>query len=79
MHPTRRLAPSGTTTPRDPSADGPVDPDELVLAHLSLARSLALRYRDRGESLDDLVQVACLGLVKAANGFRPEEGNSFTA
>jgi len=81
MHSIRRLAsthPPSTSSSSAP-ADTPTDPDELVLAHLSLARSLALRYRDRGESVDDLVQVACLGLVKAAHGFRPEEGNSFTA
>jgi RNA polymerase sigma-B factor len=36
---------------------------------LPLARALAGRYANRGEPLDDLVQVACVGLVKAIDGF----------
>lgn len=53
--------------------------DALVREHMSLARGIASRYRDRGESLDDLVQVAYLGLVKAARNYRPGEGFSFAA
>lgn len=53
--------------------------DQVVLDHLWLARTLAHRYRDRGESLDDLVQVACLGLVKAAAAYRSGLGHSFCA
>ena len=47
--------------------------------YLPLARSLALRYRRRTESLDDLVQVANLGLVKSINGFDPARGFPFEA
>ena len=36
---------------------------------LPLARALAGRYANRGEPLDDLVQVACIGLMKAIDGF----------
>ena len=46
---------------------------------LPLARSLALRYRGTPEPLDDLIQVASLGLVKALDGFDPERGESFNA
>ncbi len=53
--------------------------DQLVRRHMPLARSLALRYRDRGEPLDDLVQVAYLGLVKASRSYRPELGATFEA
>jgi RNA polymerase sigma-B factor len=53
--------------------------EELVRRFLPLARTLALRYRDTPESLDDLTQVASLGLVKALAGFDPERGDSFTA
>ena len=53
--------------------------DELVRRFMPLARSLAMRYRRRSESLDDLVQVANLGLVKAIDGFDPGRGRPFTA
>jgi len=46
---------------------------------MPVARSLALRYRRRTESLDDLVQVASLGLVKSINGFDPARGLPFMA
>src|ERR1700750_3046379 len=36
---------------------------------LPLARALAGRYAGRGEPLDDLVQVACVGIMKASDGF----------
>ena len=48
-------------------------------AYLPLARSLALRYRATPEPLEDLIQVASLGLVKALDGFNPERGKSFNA
>lgn len=51
--------------------------ERLVLEHLPLARSLARRYSQRGEPLDDLVQVASLGLVKAADRFDPHRGIDF--
>ena len=53
--------------------------EELVKRFLPLARSLALRYRGASEQLEDLIQVASLGLVKALGGFDPERGNSFVA
>jgi RNA polymerase sigma-B factor len=53
--------------------------DQLVRRYMPLARSLAMRYRRRSESLDDLVQVANLGLVKAIDGFDPDRGRPFTA
>jgi RNA polymerase sigma-B factor len=53
--------------------------EELVRRFLPLARSLALRYRGSSEDLEDLIQVASLGLVKALDGFDPERGESFVA
>ena len=53
--------------------------EELVRRFMPLARSLALRYRRRTESLDDLVQVASLGLVKSIDGFDPSRGLPFEA
>jgi len=52
---------------------------ELAERFMPLARSMALRYRGGSESVDDLVQVASLGLVKALDGFDPERGRPFAA
>jgi RNA polymerase sigma-B factor len=48
--------------------------DELVAAWLPMAHRIAGRFRDRGESLEDLRQVAALGLVKAIDRFDPDRG-----
>jgi RNA polymerase sigma-B factor len=52
--------------------------DQLIEAHLGLAEYLARRFSNRGEPLDDLVQVASLGLVKAVERFDPGRGLEFT-
>jgi RNA polymerase sigma-B factor len=52
--------------------------DQLIEAHLGLAEYLARRFANRGEPLDDLVQVASLGLVKAVERFDPARGLEFT-
>jgi RNA polymerase sigma-B factor len=52
--------------------------DALIEAHLGLAEYLARRFTNRGEPLDDLVQVASLGLVKAVERFDPARGLEFT-
>jgi RNA polymerase sigma-B factor len=52
--------------------------DELVEAHIGLAEYLARRFANRGEPLDDLVQVALIGLVKAVNRFDPNRGVEFS-
>jgi RNA polymerase sigma-B factor len=49
--------------------------DELVARLLPLARTLARRYARTGEPLDDLFQVASLGLVKAIDRFDIEAGD----
>ena len=53
--------------------------EELAARFMPLAEQLAVRYRDRGESLDDLKQVAHLGLLKALDGFDDSRGCSFPA
>jgi RNA polymerase sigma-B factor len=53
--------------------------EEAVRRFLPLARSLALRYRGSSEQLDDLMQVASLGLLKALDRFDPGRGNAFVA
>ncbi len=53
--------------------------EELATRLLPLASGLAARYRDRGESMEDLEQVARLGLLKAIDGYDDERANSFGA
>jgi RNA polymerase sigma-B factor len=53
--------------------------EQLVENYLPLARTLAQRYRQSSESMDDLFQVAALGLVKAIDRFDPERGRPFHA
>lgn len=53
--------------------------DELIEVFMPLTRRLARRYVGAREPLDDLQQVASLGLVKAINRFDPSRGLSFTS
>ncbi|MFJ8595347.1 RNA polymerase sigma factor SigF [Streptomyces sp. NPDC093598] len=53
--------------------------DELVEAWLPMAERIAVRFRGRGEALEDLYQVAALGLVKAVDHYDPARGNAFEA
>jgi RNA polymerase sigma-B factor len=62
----------------DASADPIAERDRFTRECLPLARRLASRFRGRGEPLEDLEQVARLGLVKAVDRYDPERG-SFTA
>lgn len=48
--------------------------DLVVQINLPIAEALARRYRSRGEELDDLIQVARVGLLQAVKRFRPEMG-----
>jgi RNA polymerase sigma-B factor len=50
----------------------------LIEAHLGLVEYLARRFGGRGEPLEDLVQVATIGLVKAVDRFDPDRGVEFT-
>jgi RNA polymerase sigma-B factor len=52
--------------------------EAMIAEHLPLARALARRYRRGNESLDDLVQVASVGLIKAVDRFDPDRGHSFS-
>jgi RNA polymerase sigma-B factor len=50
----------------------------LVEAHLPLVEYLARRFRNRGEPLDDLIQVATIGLIKSVDRFDLERGVEFS-
>ncbi len=52
--------------------------NDLVVTHLNLVRFLALKFSNRGEPIDDLVQVGTVGLLKAIDRFQLERGVEFT-
>lgn len=53
--------------------------ERLILDHMPLVRALARRYANRGEPLDDLVQVGTIGLIKAIDRFDPSRGNALAS
>jgi RNA polymerase sigma-B factor len=53
--------------------------ERLVEMYLPLAEHLARRFRNRGEQLEDLVQVASLALLKSIDGFDATRGAAFTS
>jgi RNA polymerase sigma-B factor len=58
---------------------GASDREELVRRYLPLARHVAGRYGGGAEPMDDLEQVAALGLIKAIDRFDPTRGTSFSS
>ncbi|MBO0729785.1 MAG: SigB/SigF/SigG family RNA polymerase sigma factor [Acidimicrobiaceae bacterium] len=52
--------------------------DQIVSAYQGLAYSLAARFAQRGEELEDLNQVALIGLLKAVDRFDPDRGAELT-
>lgn len=62
------------------AADGPERKrlqDEVVMLNMCVARSIASRYRDRGEAYDDVLQAAYVGLIKAVRRFDAGRGKDF--
>jgi RNA polymerase sigma-B factor len=53
--------------------------EQLAERHLPLADKLASRYRHTSEPLDDLIQVARIGLIKAARRWEPDRGLAFSS
>lgn len=62
------------TTQRDPASR-----EALARRYMPFARSMALRYSHAPEPLDDLIQVANLGLLNAIDRFDPSRGSGFIA
>jgi RNA polymerase sigma-B factor len=52
---------------------------ELVTGYLPIAQHLARRFAHRGEPLDDLIQVATVGLIHAIDRFDPDRGTDFVS
>src|SRR3954467_10110010 len=53
--------------------------NQLIERYVPLAKHLARRFRDRGEPLADLTQVAYVGLVAAVDRWDPERGTAFSS
>ena len=52
--------------------------EELVILNSGLVRTIALRFRDRGIELEDLIQIGTIGLIKAIRSFDLERGTLFS-
>jgi len=52
--------------------------DRLVLMHQNLVRFLAGKFMNRGEPIEDLVQVGTIGLINAIDRFDPSRGTKFS-
>jgi RNA polymerase sigma-B factor len=74
---------STPTAPRRCAELAPDDPDrrcrreQLISGYLPVAQHIACRFTGRGEPLDDLVQVATVGLINAVDRFDPTRGSNF--
>lgn len=51
---------------------------QLIVNHLNLVRFLASKFKNRGEPLEDLIQVGTIGLIKAIDRFEVSRGLEFT-
>jgi RNA polymerase sigma-B factor len=61
--------------PDDP--DRPGLREQLINGYLPVAEHIARRFAGRGEPLDDLMQVATVGLINAVDRFEPDRGSDF--
>ncbi len=52
--------------------------EELINGNLRLVLSVVQKFTNRGENLDDLFQVGCIGLIKAIDHFDPDQGVRFS-
>ena len=52
--------------------------DELIQNNMGLVRSIAIRFRDRGTELEDLIQIGIIGMIKAIRSFELERDTTFS-
>ncbi len=52
--------------------------EELIRLNAGLVRSIALRFRDRGTELEDLIQIGTIGMLRAIRSFDPSRGTVFS-
>ena len=52
--------------------------EALIIENTALVKSIALKFRDRGTELEDLIQIGMIGMLKAINSFQLERGTAFS-
>ena len=52
--------------------------EQLIHINIGLVRSIALRFKDRGVDMEDLVQIGTIGMIKAIRSFELERENTFS-
>ena len=52
--------------------------ERLVVDNMALVRSVAIKFKDRGTELEDLVQIGTIGMLKAIRSFEVERGTAFS-
>ena len=52
--------------------------ETLIIENLALVESIALKFRDRGTELEDLMQIGTIGMIKAIRSFDMDRGTAFS-
>ncbi len=52
--------------------------ERLILLNMGLVRSLAVRFKDRGTEMEDLIQIGTIGMIKAVRSFDLTRGTTFS-
>ena len=52
--------------------------EKLIRVNMGLVRSLALRFKDRGVDMEDLIQIGTMGMIKAIRSFELERETTFS-
>ncbi len=52
--------------------------EEIIENNVGLVKKIALRFRDRGVELEDLMQIGTIGMIKAVRSFDVSRGNCFS-
>ncbi len=52
--------------------------EKLVLDNMGLVRTVAVKFRDRGTELEDLMQIGTMGMIKAIHSFDTARGTAFS-
>ncbi len=78
LDPTARVADEGALFHRYQVTGDAAVREQLIERFLPLARSIALRFSSRRDTLEDLLQVAMIGLINAVDRFDPARGVAFS-